>query len=354
VFAMNSMNDQSFFDLAMKVIARHATNEERANLNALLAQEPELRAEFERLETDARVAKDALPLITACTASTAEFPAYARERLQTAVRQTLGRPESVAKEPYRSLARGWRWGLGLAGATAVVLLVAVSVRHTPNKLETVQELGVMQESVPLAFKEEATPDEEKANTYLADGIQDEILTKPAGIAGLKVISRSSTPLKLEPRGELASKQEATPNEPAGHEPVLTAFGQLIAPNGPGSLTEEAFKQAAAQNLPVIQLAIFDLGGDARRADKNEVTTLEETWKGIPIQNFSNVSELQAWRWPNEVGQLAARIVYAPGVREVWLFGRFQGRVFQKTFPLDRDLATTLQQVKAFIQEPTKR
>jgi hypothetical protein len=59
----------------MKVIARHATNEERANLNALLAQEPELRAEFERLETDARVAKDALPLITACTASTAEFPA---------------------------------------------------------------------------------------------------------------------------------------------------------------------------------------------------------------------------------------------------------------------------------------
>jgi hypothetical protein len=148
------------------------------------------------------------------------------------------------------------------------------------------------------------------------------------------------------------KQEATPNEPAGPEPVLTASGQLIAPNGPGLLKEEAFKQAAAQNLPVIQLAIFDLGGDARRADKNEVTTLEETWKGIPIQNFSNVSELQAWRWPNEVGQLAARIVYAPGVREVWLFGRFQGRVFQKTFPLDRDLATTLQQVRAFIQEPT--
>jgi hypothetical protein len=122
----------------------------------------------------------------------------------------------------------------------------------------------------------------------------------------------------------------------------------------GPLTEEAFKQAAAQNLPVIQLAIFDLEGDALPSDKNEVTTLEETWKGIPIQNFSNVSELQAWRWPNEVGQLAARIVYAPGVREVWLFGRFQGRVFQKTFPLDRDLATTLQQVKAFIQEPTKR
>ena len=165
-----------------------------------------------------------------------------------------------------------------------------------------------------------------------------------------ILRLSSSQLKTVQ--ELGLKQEATPNEPAGHEPVLTASGRLLAPNGPGLLTEEAFKQAAAQNLPVIQLAIFDLGGDARRAEKNEVTTLEETWKGIPIQNFSNVSELQAWRWPNEVGQLAARIVYAPGVREVWLFGRFQGRVFQKTFPLDRDLATTLQQVRAFIQEPT--
>ena len=195
---------------------------------------------------------------------------------------------------------GLALGLGPAGATAVVLLVAVCP--------------------PLA---EQARDRIRARCYAR------------GCA-------------------LASKQEATPNEPAGHNPVLKAFGQLGAPNGVGPLTEEAFKQAAAQNLPVIQLAIFDLEGDALPSDKNEVTTLEETWKGIPIQNFSNVSELQAWRWPNEVGQLAARIVYAPGVREVWLFGRFQGRVFQKTFPLDRDLATTLQQVKAFIQEPTKR
>jgi len=33
---------------------------------------------------------------------------------------------------------------------------------------------------------------EKANEYFADGIQDEILTKLAGIADLKVISRTST------------------------------------------------------------------------------------------------------------------------------------------------------------------
>ena len=69
------MNDQSFFDMAMKVIARQATDAERADFGALLAQEPELRAEFERLETDVRVAKDALPFIAACTASTGELAA---------------------------------------------------------------------------------------------------------------------------------------------------------------------------------------------------------------------------------------------------------------------------------------
>jgi len=235
------MNDQRFFDLAMKVIARHATNAERANLDALLAQEPELRAEFERLETDARAAKDALPLITACTASTAEFPAYARERLQTAVRQTFGRPKSAAKEPDRSSAWGWRWVLGLAVATAVVLLLALPVFRTTN-------------------------------------------------------------------------------------------------------------------APMIQLAILDMGGGTRGANTDEVAILEQTWKGTPVQNFSSVSELQAWEknWPSDAGRPAARIVYDPAVGEIRVSGRSRGRVFQKTFPVERDFATTLQQVNVFIQEQTKR
>ena len=231
------MNDQSFFDLAMKVIARHATNEERANLDDLLAQEPELRAEFERLQTDARVAKDALPLITACTVSTVEFPAYARERLQTAVRQTLGRPKFAAKEPRQ----GWRWVLGLATATAVVLLVGLLAYHTST-------------------------------------------------------------------------------------------------------------------APVIQLAMLDTGGGTRAADVNELAVFEKTWKGTPIQSFSSLSELQAWEknWPPRAGRPVARIVYDSPSGEVRVSGRSRGKVFQKTFSVERDLATTLQQAKAFIQEQTKK
>jgi hypothetical protein len=238
---MNSMNDQSFFDLAMKVIAHQATDAECANFEAQLAQEPKLRAEFERLETDTRVAKDALPLIAASTASTGEFPAYARERLQTAVRQTLGRPNFAAKEPTRGLAWNWRLVLGLAIATAVVLLLALPLFRSMNE-------------------------------------------------------------------------------------------------------------------PVIQLAILDTTGGTRGADTSEVTSFQDTWKETPVQNFSSESELQAWEknWPSDDRRPAAKIVYDSASGEVRVSGRSQGRVFQKTFPVERDLATTLQQVRMFVREQTKR
>ena len=235
------MNDQRFFDLAMKAIAHQATDAERTDLDALLAREPELCSEFTRLEKDARVAKDVLPLVAACTSSTDRFPAYARERLQTAVRQTLGRPESAAEEPDRSLTWGWRWALGLAAATAVVVIVALSIFHAPN-------------------------------------------------------------------------------------------------------------------APVIQLAMLDTVGGTRGTDINELATLQETWKESPVQHFSNASELEAWEknWPNGDGRPAAKIIYDAAAGEVRVSGRSRGRVFEKTFPVEKDLATTLQQVGVFIREQTKR
>jgi hypothetical protein len=125
------MNNERFFDLAMKVIVRQATDAERAELDALLASQPVLRAEFTRLETDVRVAKDALPLMGAMEATVGELPVYARGRLQTKVRQTLGRP-AAKKEMDRSVALGWRWILGLAATSAVVLLVALPIFRAPG------------------------------------------------------------------------------------------------------------------------------------------------------------------------------------------------------------------------------
>jgi hypothetical protein len=146
------MSDQRFFDLAMKAIAHQATDAERAELDALLARQPGLRAEFSRLEADVRLAKDALPLLDATRATAGEFPGYARGRLRTKVRQTLGRPETSAPSagaeelckaqpglltlpelapglPARGEERRmmwrWRWLLGLAVAAAAIVLVVV-------------------------------------------------------------------------------------------------------------------------------------------------------------------------------------------------------------------------------------
>jgi hypothetical protein len=128
---MNSMNDERFFDLAMKVIARQCTDAERAELDALLARAPELKTEFARLQAEVRVAKEVLPLVNATEATGGELPAYARGRLQTKVRQTLGRPAG-AKEPDRSFAWGLRWWLGLAATAAVVVLVVLPGLRTSS------------------------------------------------------------------------------------------------------------------------------------------------------------------------------------------------------------------------------
>jgi anti-sigma factor RsiW len=109
------MNDDHFFDLAMKVIARQATEAERAELDALVARQPDLKAEFERLQADVRLAREVLPLISATEATAPELPAYARGRLQTKVRETLGRPSAPKRQrktPWGRCGSGagfWAW-----------------------------------------------------------------------------------------------------------------------------------------------------------------------------------------------------------------------------------------------------
>jgi len=120
------MNDERFFDLAMKAIARHSTDAERDELDACLANQPQRQAEFERLKIEARLAKEILPLVAATESTEGKCPTYARERLQTKVRQTLGRPEAVQK------VSAWRWWPGLAVTAALIVLsvILVSTKST--------------------------------------------------------------------------------------------------------------------------------------------------------------------------------------------------------------------------------
>jgi hypothetical protein len=128
-----NVNNERFFDLAMKVIGHQAANEERAELDALLASQPELLAEFVRLEANVRVAKDALPLMDAMSATAGEFSPELKEK--AAVVFALSNSslykhflERFLEKFGRLLRLPW-WGihfvLYLATWTAFVLLIDV-------------------------------------------------------------------------------------------------------------------------------------------------------------------------------------------------------------------------------------
>ena len=105
-----------------------ATEAERTELDGLVARQPGLKAKFESVQADVRLAREVFPLVSATEATAPELPAYARGRLQTKVRQTLGRPEtrpSSASDKERGLMWRWRWLIGLATAVGMVILLAV-------------------------------------------------------------------------------------------------------------------------------------------------------------------------------------------------------------------------------------
>ncbi len=109
-------------------------------MDALVARQPKLKAELERLQADVRIAREVLPLVSATEATAPELPAYARGRLQTKVRETLGRPQVPGGAPEED-ALGtlwkWRWMLGLAASVAVVVLflLPVLIRSTPPVIQ---------------------------------------------------------------------------------------------------------------------------------------------------------------------------------------------------------------------------
>src|SRR5438105_3743392 len=109
-------------------------------------------------------------------------------------------PEGIKREedvdPRRSRTR--KTGRKLTALIIVVAALAAGVtafrflRSERGNAETPAALAAEIESKSIAVLPFENLSEEKANAYFADGIQDEILTRLAKIADLKVISRTST------------------------------------------------------------------------------------------------------------------------------------------------------------------
>src|SRR5436189_5409351 len=91
-------------------------------------------------------------------------------------------------ETVRKRRTGMRWAAIPAALLALAAIVAGIVMFFPNRVRSV--LAAPEKSIAVLPFENRS--EDKANAYFADGIQDEILTRLAKIADLKVISRTST------------------------------------------------------------------------------------------------------------------------------------------------------------------
>ena len=116
------MNDQQFFDLAMKDIAGHTSSAEKADLQAWMSAQPAAKAEYGRLQSQTRMAKEMAPLLQALNhPAPVELPEYARERLNAKLKRTFPKPEPAAKAKW-----SWQWVLALSACVIVIGLIVVN------------------------------------------------------------------------------------------------------------------------------------------------------------------------------------------------------------------------------------
>jgi serine/threonine-protein kinase len=124
----------------------------------------------------------------------------APEKLKTA-------PQAALPGPRQSSARNQPWLIGIGIFIVVFLLISLGILAVifapailrPRDKAAKSNPASANEAAPTAIPEKSIAvlpfenlSEEKSNAYFAEGIQDEILTKLASIADLKVISRTST------------------------------------------------------------------------------------------------------------------------------------------------------------------
>jgi hypothetical protein len=121
------MDAESFIDLALRVISREATDDERRALETELSSVPAHREEFEQLKLTHGILRTAAPMTQAAGATTPELPAYRVNELRTAVRQHFG-PAANRKEnraPFGEWIPAMRWLFAGSGMTALGFAVVI-------------------------------------------------------------------------------------------------------------------------------------------------------------------------------------------------------------------------------------
>jgi TolB-like protein/class 3 adenylate cyclase/Tfp pilus assembly protein PilF len=226
-----------------------------------------------------------------------------------------GNPQLPKKFQALKKHRAWmRWAVTTAALFALAAIVAGIPMFSRNRVRST--LAAPEKSIAVLPFENLSVD--KANAYFADGIQDEILTKLASIADLKVISRTST-----------AKYKSKP------EDLKTVSQQL----GVANVVEGTVQRAADKVRVNVQL--IDARADAHLWAKTYDRDVEDVFAVESEVSQEIADALQAKLSPNETNTLAAAPTKDPEAYDSFLKGEYEEREAEsslKAEPFDRAAA----------------
>lgn len=107
---------------------------------------------------------------------------------------------------------------------------------------------------------------------------------------------------------------------------------------------------------MIQLAMLDTAGASRGADDSDLALLHQVWTNVSVTAFSSASDAGAWvvKLPADGDRPVVRVLYNKPTGELRVFGRWKGKSFARSFAVEQDLATAVNQAKVFVQQQTQR
>jgi len=210
----------------------------------------------------------------------------------------IGNPQVPKK--FRGIARhaGARW-IAIAAALVVIAGIAAAFILVSKKSSTPAS-SVSDKSIAVLPFENLSDD--KANTYFADGIQDEILTKLAGIADLKVISRTST-----------AKYQSKPDN-------LNTVSQQL---GVANVVEGTVQRVADQVRVNVQL--IDARADAHLWAKTYDRAAKDVFAVETEVSQEIADALRAKLSPNEANALTAAPTQNAEAYDLFLKGEYEER-----------------------------
>jgi TolB-like protein/Tfp pilus assembly protein PilF len=195
-----------------------------------------------------------------------------------------------------------RWIIGLLGFIALLMLVDIVVLRKPAADGAAAKAATTDAAAPNSAPDKSIAvlpfenlSKDEDNAYFATGMQDEVLTRLAGIHDLKVISRTST------------------MQYASHPPNLKVVGEQL---GVATVLEGSVQKAG--DHVHINLQLIDARNDSHLWAQSYNRELKDIF-AVEAEVAQNVADaLKAQLVPSEVARVAAVSTQNPVAYELYL------------------------------------